>query len=94
MQQGVTLDVIGQDGLSYAPVTDEVLEQLRGQLAAWNEDPPGFDWSWRTVGEYLDRLDADGIAVNAAYLAPHGTIRMMRDGLPTTGRRPPTSWRT
>lgn len=81
VHQGVTLDVLGQDGLSYAPVTDEVLEQLRGQLAGWNDDPPGFDWSWRTVGEYLDRLDADGIAVNAAYLAPHGTIRMCAMGI-------------
>ena len=88
MQQGVTLDVLGQDGLSYAPVTDEVLEQLRGQLAGWNEDPPGFDWSWRTVGEYLDRLDADGIAINAAYLAPHGTIRMCAMGYDD---RPPTA---
>lgn len=76
VHQGVTLEVLGQDGLSYAPVTDAVLEQLRGQLAGWNDDPPGFEWSWRTVGEYLDRLDGDGIAVNAAYLAPHGTIRM------------------
>ena len=75
VHQGVTLEVLGQDGLSYAPVTDDVLEQLRGQLAAWNDDPAGFDWSWRTVGEYLDRLD-DGIALNACYLAPHGTIRM------------------
>ena len=80
VHQGVTLEVLGQDGLSYAPVTDEVLEQLRGQLAGWNDDPPGFDWSWRTVGEYLDRLDRDGIAVNAAYLAPHGTIRMCAMG--------------
>jgi N-acyl-D-amino-acid deacylase len=75
VHQGVTLEVLGQDGLSYAPVTDEVLEQLRRQLAGWNDDPPGFDWSWRTVAEYLDRLD-DGIAVNAAYLVPHGTLRM------------------
>ena len=80
VHQGVTLEVLGQDGLSYAPVTDEVLEELRGQLAGWNDDPPGFDWNWRTVGEYLDRLDADGIAVNAAYLAPHGTIRMCAMG--------------
>ena len=84
----MTLDVIGQDGLSYAPVTDDVLEQLRGQLAGWNDDPPGFDWSWRTVGEYLDRLDADGIAINAAYLAPHGTIRMCAMGYDD---RPPTA---
>src|SRR5712691_72206 len=78
--QGVTLELLGQDGLSYAPVTDEVLEQLRAQLAGWNGDPPGFDWSWRTVREYLDRLDASGIAVNVAYLVPHGTLRLCAMG--------------
>jgi len=87
VHQGVTLEVLGQDGLSYAPVTDDVLEQLRGQLAGWNGDPPGFDWSWRTVGEYLDRLDGS-IAVNAAYLVPHGTLRMCAMGVEN---RPPTA---
>jgi N-acyl-D-amino-acid deacylase len=57
-------------------VDDAVLETLRGQLAGWNDDPPGFDWNWRSVGEYLDRLD-QGIAVNAAYLVPQGTVRML-----------------
>ena len=80
VHQGVTLEVLGQDGLSYAPVTDGVLAQLRSQLAAWNDDPPDFDWSWRSVGEYLDRLD-EGIAVNACYLVPHGTVRMCAMGL-------------
>ena len=78
--QGVTLELLGQDGLSYAPVNDAVLEQLRAQLAGWNGDPAGFDWSWRTVGEYLDRLDRSGIAVNAAYLVPHGTLRLCAMG--------------
>lgn len=87
VHQGVTLEVLGQDGLSYAPVTDEVLEQLRGQLAGWNDDPPDFDWSWRSVAEYLDRLDR-GIAVNAAYLVPHGTVRMCAMGVED---RPPTA---
>jgi N-acyl-D-amino-acid deacylase len=77
--QGVTLEVLGQDGLSYAPVDDATLAALRGQLAGWNGDPAGFDWDWRTVGEYLDRLDR-GIAVNAAYLVPHGTLRIGRVG--------------
>jgi len=76
VSQGVTSEVLGQDGLSYAPVDDAVLATLRGQLAGWNDDPPGFDWNWRTVGEYLDRLD-QGIAVNAAYLVPQGTLRML-----------------
>jgi N-acyl-D-amino-acid deacylase len=77
--QGVTTEVLGQDGLSYAPVDDTTLATLRTQLAGWNDDPPGFDWSWRTVGEYLDRLDR-GIAVNAGYLLPQGTIRMLAVG--------------
>lgn len=79
VSQGVTLEVLGQDGLSYAPVDDETLAGLRTQLAGWNDDPVGFDWNWRSVGEYLDRLDL-GIAVNAAYLVPQGTVRMLAVG--------------
>nr|WP_030431931.1 D-aminoacylase [Allokutzneria albata] len=84
--QGVTLEVLGQDGLSYAPADDAVLAQLRRQLAGWNDNPAGFDWNWRSVAEYLDRLD-QGIAVNAAYLVPQGTVRMMCVGWDD---RPPT----
>lgn len=76
VSQGVTTEALGQDGLSYAPVNDTTLAQLREQLAGWNDDPPGFDWNWRSVGEYLDRLD-EGIAVNAAYLVPQGSVRML-----------------
>jgi N-acyl-D-amino-acid deacylase len=79
VSQGVTLEVLGQDGLSYAPVDDSTLDSLREQLAGWNDDPPGFAWDWRGVGEYLDRLDR-GIACNAAYLLPQGTIRMLAVG--------------
>ncbi|OXM61090.1 MULTISPECIES: N-acyl-D-amino-acid deacylase family protein [Amycolatopsis] len=86
VSQGVTTEVLGQDGLSYAPVDDTTLAALREQLAGWNDDPPGFDWNWRSVGEYLDRLDR-GIAVNAAYLVPQGTVRMLAVGF---GDRPPT----
>lgn len=77
VSQGVTLEVLGQDGLSYAPVDDSTLADIRRQIAGWNGDPAGFDWNWRGVGEYLDRLDTSGIAVNACYLVPHGTIRML-----------------
>ncbi|GAA2343411.1 D-aminoacylase [Saccharopolyspora halophila] len=79
VSQGVTLEVIGQDGLSYAPVDDETLATLRQQIAGWNDDPPGFDWNWRSVAEYLDRLD-EGIATNAAYLVPQGTLRLLCAG--------------
>jgi N-acyl-D-amino-acid deacylase len=76
LSQGVTTEVLGQDGLSYAPVDAATLSELRSQLKGWNDDPPGFDWNWRTVGQYLQRLDGN-TAVNCAYLVPHGNLRML-----------------
>ncbi|MBT2493500.1 D-aminoacylase [Streptomyces sp. ISL-96] len=81
--QGVTLEVLGQDGLSYAPVDDRTLAEVRKAITGWNGGAPGdttIDFDWRTVGEYLDRLDRQGIAVNAAYLVPQGTVRMYATG--------------
>ncbi|WP_405744100.1 D-aminoacylase [Streptomyces sp. NBC_01525] len=82
--QGVTLEVLGQDGLSYAPVDDRTLAEVRAQITGWNGDGSDIDFSWRSVGGYLDRLDhgfdGAGIAVNAAYLIPQGTVRMLAMG--------------
>ncbi|MFE6625271.1 amidohydrolase family protein [Streptomyces sp. NPDC057740] len=82
--QGVTLEVIGQDGLSYAPVDDRTLTEVRRAITGWNGSGEDIDFDWRTVGEYLDRLDAgfdgQGIAVNAAYLIPQGTVRALAVG--------------
>ncbi|MEV6005259.1 D-aminoacylase [Streptomyces sp. NPDC051976] len=77
--QGVTLEVLGQDGLSYAPVDDRSLAEVRTQISGWNGDGDGVDFDWRDVGGYLDRLDR-GVAVNAAYLVPQGTVRMTAVG--------------
>ncbi|MFJ6655285.1 amidohydrolase family protein [Streptomyces sp. NPDC091377] len=77
--QGVTLEVIGQDGLSYAPVDDRTLAEVRSAITGWNGHGDDIDFDWRTVGEYLDRLDR-GIAVNAAYLIPQGTVRALAVG--------------
>ncbi|MES4891680.1 D-aminoacylase [Streptomyces sp. NPDC096012] len=82
--QGVTLEVLGQDGLSYAPVDDRTLEEVRRAITGWNGYGDDIDFGWRTVGEYLDRLDhgfdGRGIAVNAAYLIPQGTVRALAVG--------------
>ncbi|GKQ41026.1 amidohydrolase family protein [Streptomyces sp. A012304] len=74
--QGVTLEVLGQDGLSYAPVDDRTLDEVRRAIAGWNGTGDDVDFDWRSVGEYLDRLDR-GVAVNAAYLIPQGTVRAL-----------------
>ncbi|WP_367321088.1 amidohydrolase family protein [Streptomyces sp. HUAS ZL42] len=82
--QGVTLEVVGQDGLSYAPVDDRTLAEVRRAISGWNGYGDDIDFDWRSVGEYLDRLDSGfagrGIAVNAAYLIPQGTVRALAVG--------------
>ena len=74
--QGVTTEVIGQDGLSYAPVTDQTMATVREQIAGWNGIPEQLDFAWRSVGEYLAEIDRRGSATHVAYLLPQGTIRM------------------
>jgi N-acyl-D-amino-acid deacylase len=81
--QGVTTEVVGQDGISYSPVNDECMQRIRVQIAGWNgnpQEPKDFFSRWRTVKEYLDVLDNEKIATNVAYLVPQGNLRMLAMG--------------
>ncbi|GAB3582869.1 D-aminoacylase [Leifsonia lichenia] len=87
VSQGVTTEVVGQDGLSYAPTTDETIPVLREQLAGWN-GVPDLEYTWRSVADYLASVDASAPAANVAYLIPQGSVRMAVVG---NERRPATS---
>lgn len=80
VMQGVTLEVLGQDGLGLAPVTDATRETLHQQLMGWNGPGLGVTRDWRTIGEYLARFDGR-VSPNVAMLVPHGTVRMAVMGL-------------
>ncbi|MGH3728307.1 MAG: N-acyl-D-amino-acid deacylase family protein [Micromonosporaceae bacterium] len=77
--QGVTLEVVGQDGLSYAPADEPALAELRRKLAGWNGDSELLNQPWRSVAAYL-RLLRGRAPVNAGYLVPHGTVRLLVAG--------------
>ena len=87
VMQGVVSEVIGQDGLSYAPVNDETTPAIREQTASWNGDPKDLEFDWHSVAEYLARFEASPPSANVAYLVPHGTVRMLAVG---TDDRPVT----
>jgi len=86
MMQGVTTEVIGQDGLSYAPLTDDTVDFFRTTLRGLNGDPEGLSWDWRSTCEFLEQFD-HRTAINIAMLAPQGNIRAAGLGLEN---RPPT----
>ena len=79
VRQGVTTELIGQDGISYAPVSPKNMPFWREYLAGIDGDFD-IDWSWSSVAEFLERFDR-GVSVNVAYLVPHGAVRMEVLGL-------------
>lgn len=74
-QQGITTEVLGQDGFSMAPLMGE------GTPEEWQEHLVGLagtleqDWTWGDTTAYLDAIDENGIAPNLAMLVGHGTVR-------------------
>lgn len=74
VRQGVTHEVLGQDGISVAPLREEHTHHVRRSLAGLDGDPP-VEWRWRSVADYLGALDAARPAPNLSYLVPHGQVR-------------------
>ncbi len=80
--QGVTTEILGQDGFSVAPINKEIqpdlakyLSGLAGQLD---------DWKWNDFDSYLGQLSELRPAVNVASLVGNGTIRAMAVGFDRT----------
>jgi N-acyl-D-amino-acid deacylase len=71
VMQGVTLEVTGNCGESAAPLRGEAIEDAARAIAREGELP----CDWRSVSEYLEKVEAKGIATNYATLVGHGTLR-------------------
>jgi N-acyl-D-amino-acid deacylase len=80
LTQGVTTTVVGNCGLGCAPIANREAEGVLRAVNAWMT-PESVEWNWRTVGEYLDRIESNGLPVNIATLAPHGPVRISAMGL-------------
>ena len=88
VMQGVTTEILGQDGLGEAPIRENVVEEWRRYLSGLNGDPD-VRWSWRGFGEYLDALEEARTSINVASLVGHGNLRLLAMGMddrkPTPG---------
>jgi len=73
VRMGVTLEVLGQDGISVAPIRPEHVAQVQTMLSGLLGEHP-IEWRWQRVGEYL-RLLHRHTTVNVSYLVPHGALR-------------------
>ena len=80
VRQGITTEVIGVDGLSYAPIPDpadlEALAHMNAGLDGW----PEIAYDWSSVESYLDRLDGLHPSLNLAFLVGNSALRMAAIG--------------
>ncbi|MBS7619300.1 D-aminoacylase [Candidatus Bathyarchaeota archaeon] len=80
IMQGVTTEVIGQDGLGEAPLSDEMVSDWRKYLSGLNGNPD-LDWDWKTFSEYLSKIEEAKPSTNVASLVGHGNLRMIVIGM-------------
>ncbi len=76
IRQGITTEVVGQDGIAAAPMAPEHVVRWRRHLSGLNGDPP-VSWAWRSIGDYLDALEEAGVGHNVATYVPHGNVRLV-----------------
>ena len=81
LRQGITTEILGQDGISMAPLPKEFVSSWRKNLAGLDGDSDLLAWDWETTDKYLDLIAKTGSGPNEMYLVPHGNIRMEAMGL-------------
>ena len=81
LRQGITTEILGQDGISMAPLPKEFVSSWRKNLAGLDGDSDLLTWDWETTDKYLDLIAKTGSGPNEMYLVPHGNIRMEAMGL-------------
>lgn len=88
IRQGITTELVGQDGSSVTPVTDEIVTELTDNMAPLAGVLDREYW-WRSFGEYLNEVKRASPAVRIESLIGHGTIRMCAMG--NDNRKPKSS---
>lgn len=81
LKQGITTEILGQDGISVAPLPSKYITTWRKNISGLNGDGDTIDWNFPTVESYFQSLKNSGIGTNIGYLLPHGNIRMEAMGL-------------
>ena len=81
VMQGITTELLGQDGVSMAPLPTQYISPWRKNLAGLDGDTDEIDWTYETTDNYLKMIEKAHPGLNEMYLVPHGNIRMEAMGL-------------
>ncbi len=85
IMQGVTTAVVGNCGLSLVPLNPDKLALLKRYLLPFLKAGFDYGWEWRTLAEFYQKVEKQGISLNLAPLVGQGTIRLCVKGFDSTG---------
>ena len=85
IMQGVTTAVVGNCGMSLAPLNPDNLALLKRYLSPFLRAGFDYGWEWRTLAEFYQKVEKQGISLNLAPLVGQGTIRLAVKGFDSTG---------
>lgn len=80
IMQGVTTAVVGNCGLSMAPVNPDNVDLLKMYLSPFLAKGFDYGWDWRTLGEFYEKVEKEGTAMNLVPLVGQGTVRLAVKG--------------
>ena len=89
LAQGVTTEIVGNCGHGCAPIGPNEDPRFTSNIYGWGPGVRPIDW--RTVGGYLDALEAARPSINVGTLVPMGNLRLLAladVGLPATDADP------
>ena len=96
VMQGITTEILGQDGISMAPLPAEYISPWRKNLAGLDGDSDGIDWNYRDTAGYLKSIEFNGEfvtmtmvdwlqAVPGLDIIETDWIKVKHEGYPYTG---------
>lgn len=92
IMQGITTELLGQDGVSLAPLPTRFISPWRKNLAGLDGDSDEIDWTFETTDNYLKMIEAAHPGLNEMYLVRTATSAWRPWGWTTACPRR-TSWR-
>jgi N-acyl-D-amino-acid deacylase len=75
VRQGVTTQLVGNCGLSPAPIDDAHLDEMK-YYWGYPADADYLTWKWRGFRDYLQEIAENKTAINIAALIGHGAVRI------------------
>ena len=81
IHQGITTEVLGQDGISMAPLPEKYISVWRDNIAGLEGDSNSINWNYHDTDGYLTEIEKERASTNVCYLLPHGNVRLEAMGM-------------